>query len=76
MNTLQELSSCGRPWAERRAQQAIRLQEAFESNEITPGEYQELLNDLVRSDQLSREADDIELKAMLVACVYALTKVL
>jgi hypothetical protein len=76
MTTLQELSKCGHAWAERRAQQALQLQTAYESKKITQDEYQELLNDLVRTDRLEREADDIELKALLVTCVYALTKVL
>ena len=76
MKTLQELATCGRPWVERRAAQAVKLQTAFEAGDIDRSEYQELLEDLVRTDLLEREADDIELKTMLVTGVYALTRVL
>lgn len=76
MKTLQELTTCGKPWVERRAAQAVKLQSAFEAGDIDRSEYQELLEDLVRTDLLDREADNIELKTMLVTGVYALTKVL
>jgi hypothetical protein len=76
MKTLQELATCGRPWVERRAARAVKLQTAFEAGDIDRSEYQELLEDLVRTDLLEREADDIELKTMLVTGVYALTRVL
>lgn len=76
MKTLQELTTCGKPWVERRAARAVKLQSAFEAGDIDRSEYQELLEDLVRTDLLDREADNIELKTMLVTGVYALTKVL
>ncbi len=76
MKTLQELTTCGKPWVERRAAQAIKLHAAHEAGDINDGEYQELLEDLVRTDLLEREADDIELKTMLVTGVYTLAKVL
>jgi len=76
MKTLQELTTCGRPWVERRAAQAVKLQTAFEAGKIDHSEYQELLEDLIRTDLLEREANDIELKTMLVTGVYALIKVL
>jgi hypothetical protein len=76
MKTLKELCSCGRPWVERRATQAIALKQAFDAKEISQDEYQELLEDLVRTDQLESEADDIEFKTMLVTGIYALTKVI
>lgn len=76
MTTLKELCSCGHPWAERRAKQALALEAAYQAQEITQDEYQELLKDLVRTDRLESEADDIHLRTLLVTCVYALTKVL
>lgn len=76
MKTLQELAACGKPWVERRAAQAIKLQAAYDAGDIDRSEYQELLEDLVRTDLLEREADDIELKTMLVTSVYTLAKIL
>lgn len=76
MKTLEELTTCGKPWVERRAAQAIKLHAAYTAGDINDSEYQELLEDLVRTDLLEREADDIELKTMLVTGVYTLAKVL
>jgi hypothetical protein len=75
MQTLKELTTCGSGWAERRARQALDLQAAYQSKDITQDEYQELLQDLVRTDQLENEADDMAIKAALVTCVYALSKI-
>ena len=71
---LQQLAACGRPWAEQRAQTALRLAEAYYAREISPSEYQELMEDLVRTDQLDSEADDLELKNYLVSAVMVAAK--
>jgi hypothetical protein len=66
---LQWLSTCGKPWAEQRAQWALQLTEQLQSGEISESEYQELMQDLIRSDRLDEEADDLELKNYLVSAV-------
>jgi hypothetical protein len=75
MEELRALIGCGRPWAEQRAQMALQLSEAYSSGQIAPDEYKELLQDLVRTDMLDSEADDMAVKAMLVAGVYGLLQV-
>ena len=75
MQELQALLGCGRPWAEQRAQMALQLSEAYSTGQISPDEYKELLQDLVRTDTLDNEADDMAVKAMLVTGVYALLQV-
>jgi hypothetical protein len=72
LEQLQSLTTCGKGWAEKRAQMAIELTEAYQSQKISTDEYKELLQDLVRSDLLELEADDIELKSLLVTGIYAL----
>jgi len=72
---LQQLAACGRPWAEQRAQTALQLCEAYQSGDISDSEYQELMADIVRSDQLDAEADDLDLKSTLVAAVMIVSKV-
>ena len=69
INELQWLSTCGRPWAEQRAQFALRLNEALRMNEISGDEYQALMADLINSDKLNQEADDMDVKNMLVSCI-------
>ena len=66
---LQWLATCGRPWAEQRAQYALRLNEALRLGEISADEYNELMLDLAHSDKLNEEADDLEVKNYLVAAI-------
>lgn len=75
MQELRELIGCGRPWAEERAQMALQLSEAYSTGQISSDEYKELLQDLVRTDTLDSEADDMAVKAILVTGVYALLQV-
>ena len=71
---LQQLAMCDKPWAAQRAQYALQLTEAYQTNQISADEYRALLEDLVRSDVLNSEADDINVKNMLVYAVYGLSK--
>lgn len=66
---LQFLTSCGRPWAEQRAQFALEITAALEHGEISQSEYSALMADLIASDRLNAEADDMEIKNMLVSAV-------
>ena len=71
---LQQLCTCGRPWAEQRAQMALAIYEQFQGGGLDESEYQELMSDLIRSDRLNNEADDIDIKNMLVSCVMIAAK--
>lgn len=74
MQELQAIANCDKPWAAQRAQYALHLNQAFQQGEVSADEYKALLEDLVRTDILNHEADDVELKTMLVQCVYVLSK--
>lgn len=63
------LSTCGRPWAEQRAQFALEITAALQNGDIEESEYQALMADLINSDKLNEEADDMDIKNMLVSCV-------
>lgn len=66
---LQAIISSGRPWAVERAQMALAITDALERGELAEAEYQELMRDLVRSDVLNSQADDQDLKNLLVSCI-------
>ena len=66
---LRELARSGPPWAQQRAVQALEFMDALSRQDITEAEYQELMQDLIRSDALNAEADDQDLKNLLVSCV-------
>ena len=69
LEQLQFLSTCGRPWAEQRAQMALEITEAAQQGAISQSEYQSLMADLIQSDKLNAEADDMDLKNLLVSCI-------
>jgi polyhydroxyalkanoate synthesis regulator phasin len=76
---MQELLHCansGKGWAAERAQVALQIAEALQQGQINPSEAKELLEDLVRTDKLDAEADDIALKTMLVTGIYAIIQVI
>jgi hypothetical protein len=66
---LRELARSGPPWAQQRAQQALEFMDALSRQDITESEYQELMQDLIRSDILNAQADDAEVKNLLISCI-------
>lgn len=74
-NELQWLSTCGRPWAEQRAVLAMNIIEAHNNGEVSDSEFKELLYDLVRTDRLDSEADDLQTKTLLVNAISLISKV-
>ena len=75
MSDLKQLAKSNKPWVAQRAQLALDLQDQLARGDITKDEYKELLEDLVCSDRLDAEADDMHTKAMLVSAVYVLAQV-
>lgn len=69
MDELKFLSTCGKPWAEQRAQMALEITSAWQRNEVSESEYQALMADLIESDKLNAEADDLDVKNLLVSCI-------
>jgi hypothetical protein len=69
MVELQEIAASGPGWARERAEMALAIMQQYEGGGLELDEYQELMRDLVRSDQLNAEADDQELRNLLVSCV-------
>ena len=75
MEQLQWLTQCGRPWAESRARIALEITEQHELGQISAEEYAELMMDIIRSDQLDAEADDLDTKSFLVMAVMGAAKI-
>ena len=69
MQQLHELAPSGPPWARERAAMALAIMQQYEGGGLSLEEYQELMTDLVRSDQLNAQADDQDVKNLLVSCV-------
>jgi hypothetical protein len=71
---LRALAACGRPWAEQRAQMALLMLSQLDSGQLSLDEYQELVEDLIRTDSLDRESDSIETRALLVSALTIVAK--
>ena len=69
MQQLREIAATGPGWARERAEMALAIMSQYEGGGLELDEYQELMRDLVRSDQLNAQADDQDLKNLLVSCV-------
>ena len=69
MVELHEIAATGPGWARERAEMALAIMSQYEGGGLDLDEYQELMRDLVRSDTLNAEADDQDLKNLLVSCV-------
>jgi hypothetical protein len=75
LQTLYDIAGCDKSWAATRAAMTIAITEQFQGGGLDRSEYEEMLRDLVRMDKLDAEADDIELKTMLVSAIYAVAQV-
>jgi hypothetical protein len=75
MQVLYEIAGSDKGWAAQRAAMVIAITEQLQAQQITREEALELMQDLVRMDQLDAEADDIALKTALVSAVWAVAQV-
>jgi hypothetical protein len=69
MDELKRLTKCGDAWAEQRAQMALDLSDQLSRGDLSRDEYQELMQDLVRTDALSQCASSIETKTAVIRAV-------
>lgn len=75
VDQLTAMTQSDSPWVRGFAQQALLIQGMCQRGEITEDEQRELLVDLARSEQLEQQADDLEMKTMLVTAIYAVAQV-
>lgn len=75
MQALYEIAGSDRGWAAQRAAMVIAITEQVQAGQLSREEARELMQDLVRMDQLDAEADDLALKTALVTAVWAVAQV-
>lgn len=75
LDQLRAIAGCDRPWAAERAAMALAIAEQYQGGGLDASEYQELMLDLARLDNIQLQAEDIELKTALVSAIYAVTQV-
>jgi hypothetical protein len=72
VDEIKALVGCGKSWAEERALMALEFADQHARGELSKDEYKELLEDLIRTDVLDSEADDLAVKTALVGAVKGL----
>ena len=72
-NVLHEVINSGQPWAAERAQYALQVAEALQTNQISQDEARAILNDLIATEKLEAAGADLQLRAALV---FGVTQVL
>ena len=72
-NVLHEVINSGQPWAAERANYALQVAEALQTNQISQDEARAILNDLIATEKLEAEGADLQLRAALV---FGVTQVL
>jgi polyhydroxyalkanoate synthesis regulator phasin len=75
MTELDQLLHSDKEWVRVRAETALQIVNQRQTGQITADEARELLEDLVRTDQLEAEADDMAMKTMLVNVIYGISLV-
>jgi polyhydroxyalkanoate synthesis regulator phasin len=73
---LKSLVGCGKSWADERAQIALDLADQHAKGELSSDEFKELLQDLIRTDILEGESDDMAIKTALVGAIRGMMAVL
>ena len=74
IENLQWLSQSDKSWASQRATIALELAEQYQTGGVDESEYQELMADLIRGDEFDAEADDMEIKNLLVSSIMIVGK--
>lgn len=75
MESLRDMLGCGHGWAEERARIALDLLAQYDRSEISRDEYVALLQDLINTDELDQEANDVVVKGALVTGVMGLISI-
>lgn len=76
MEQLKTLLNTDDEWAKQQAIIALGIVEAYSSGNITALEYQELLEDMIRSIKVSETASDLEIKTNVIKLISAASKLL
>ena len=75
VEALRELAGANN-WASKKAQMALDLTQQRVEGSITKSEYEELVDDLIRTDEVAQRAQNVEIASKLKWAVQGLLKIL
>jgi hypothetical protein len=76
MEQLYELLSSDNDWVKQRAQLAIQFTEQYQRGEMDKSEFDELMLDLIRTDEVMANASSMEAKAKLESAITFIVSVI
>lgn len=71
MEELYALLESGDEWAKGKAMLALEVRDSYARGDISGEEYQELLQDMIRSDEIDAEASDLETATAVIQAINA-----
>jgi len=74
MKDLDALLNSGNPWAVQKGKLLSELKEQYDNGMLSADEFKELLQDISNTDAMTKDANAIQAKAMVVAAVSGLMK--
>ena len=74
--SIEELTSCKDEVVSKKARMVLEIQDLYRTDSISADEMKELLEDLVRLDEMEKMRANTEMMSYLITSVYAITSIL
>ena len=74
--SIQELVDCSDEVVSKKARMVLEIQDLYRTDSISGDEMKELLEDIVRLDEMEKMRANTEMMSYLITSVYAITSIL
>lgn len=74
--SIQELVDCSDEVVSKKARMVLEIQDLYRTDSISVSEMKELLEDIVRLDEMEKMRANTEMMSYLITSVYAITSIL
>jgi|TARA_R110000803_G_scaffold142203_1_gene208540 hypothetical protein len=74
--SIEELTSCKDEVVSKKARMVLEIQDLYRTDSISADEMKELLEDIVRLDEMEKMRANTEMMSYLITSVYAITSIL
>jgi alpha-L-fucosidase len=74
--SIEELTNCADDVVSKKARMVLEIQDLYRTDSISADEMKELLEDIVRLDEMEKMRANTEMMSYLITSVYAITSIL
>jgi|TARA_R110002167_G_scaffold35334_1_gene112908 hypothetical protein len=74
--SIEELTNCTDDVVSKKARMVLEIQDLYRTDSISADEMKELLEDIVRLDEMEKMRANTEMMSYLITSVYAITSIL